>query len=241
MSNIASSPRFNASYKLATEIITPETELEYVEKAKKGNLLARDLLFSKYLPLLHKMASSIRAKYNATVDEMIDAAFLGIPNAIRQYSADADTTFGTYFMYHAYNMMKKCGYSSLIVKHSEKKLKELGAAGNTEHVSIASLDAKDEYGLTGLDSLTSPNTDPADMLAYDKECREIISNALHGLTAKELVVVKRLYLGDHAPTNLRDIGKELGVSHERIRQIRNSALARIQKNKRVVKQLSELR
>ena len=62
----------------------------------------------------------------------------------------------------------------------------------------------------------------------ERELREKMSGALRLLSSRERGIVVRYYgLGEEEPASLETIGQALKLSRERVRQIRNSALAKI--------------
>ena len=68
----------------------------------------------------------------------------------------------------------------------------------------------------------------------------MIENVLNTLSEREkTVIIKRFGLGGHKAETLDEIGKSLGLSKERIRQIENSALRKL-RNPRRARILKEL-
>ena len=81
----------------------------------------------------------------------------------------------------------------------------------------------------------------SDFLSIEKkETSEVIENVLNTLSEREkTVIIKRFGLGGHKAETLDEIGKSLGLSKERIRQIENSALRKL-RNPRRARILKEL-
>jgi len=64
----------------------------------------------------------------------------------------------------------------------------------------------------------------------ERELKEKMSGALRLLSSRERGIVVRYYgLGEEEPASLERIGQGLKLSRERVRQIRNSALAKIRR------------
>lgn len=74
----------------------------------------------------------------------------------------------------------------------------------------------------------------SDFLSIEKkETSEVIENVLNTLSEREkTVIIKRFGLGEHKAETLDEIGKSLGLSKERIRQIENSALRKLRNPRR---------
>ncbi|HLF67449.1 MAG TPA: RNA polymerase sigma factor RpoS, partial [Gammaproteobacteria bacterium] len=81
---------------------------------------------------------------------------------------------------------------------------------------------------TVLDTLADDqNTDPAQML-QDQNLRENIDQWLHELTEKQReVVVRRFGLRGYEMATLEEVGNEIGLTRERVRQIQVEALKRL--------------
>jgi len=65
---------------------------------------------------------------------------------------------------------------------------------------------------------------------FIKERRSIIASALGSLTDREGDVIERVFGLDEEPQTLREIGPAFGLTHERIRQIKNEAILKLTRN-----------
>lgn len=75
---------------------------------------------------------------------------------------------------------------------------------------------------------------------FDKnEFHSLIEAALDSLSPREAMILRNYYgLGDREPMTLEEIGKDLNISRERVRQVKVKALSRI-RNSHVGRRLSE--
>jgi len=96
---------------------------------------------------------------------------------------------------------------------------------------LASLDESvyDEDGVTLAETLTDPELlDPETSFVGDELLAEL-QEALGMLNPRERSIIVRYYgLGEDDPQSLETIGQDIDLSRERVRQIRNQALRRIQ-------------
>lgn len=83
-------------------------------------------------------------------------------------------------------------------------------------------------------TLIEDKSTESDFLSIEKkETSEVIENVLNTLSEREkTVIIKRFGLGEHKAETLDEIGKSLGLSKERIRQIENSALRKLRNPRR---------
>ncbi len=85
-----------------------------------------------------------------------------------------------------------------------------------------------------LETLADPDSRLPDDHVYDEMVRRIVAEALASLSAREALVVRLYYgLGDEQPMTLEAIGERMGVTRERVRQIREKALRRLRKRARL--------
>jgi RNA polymerase sigma factor (sigma-70 family) len=91
---------------------------------------------------------------------------------------------------------------------------------------------KEGTSLTLMDLVADPNSDGADRVIAESMLPVSINTALNHLSTRDREVLKmRFGIGYDAPLTLDDVGRRLGLTRERIRQIEKSALQRLQKSK----------
>jgi RNA polymerase sigma factor (sigma-70 family) len=82
-----------------------------------------------------------------------------------------------------------------------------------------------------LEQYLMPNTDDR---VFRESFEQALREALSKLSAKEhQVVAMRFGLEDDNPLTLREIGEQLGISRERVRQIENQALTKLRRSSQV--------
>ena len=106
------------------------------------------------------------------------------------------------------------------------KLREVSAGTVSLDVSIG----QDGEDGTLVDLLADPEAvDPTEEHTKD-DLRDAVSRCLNFLNARELQILQlRFGLGDSKERTLEEVGEQLHVTRERIRQIQNSALAKLRK------------
>lgn len=94
----------------------------------------------------------------------------------------------------------------------------------------ASLDAPLDEGATSsaVDFLPAPITDSPDVHFEQNECARILWELVDELDLRDAyVVIERFGLGSDSDRTLEDLGEELGLTRERIRQIQEKSLHRL--------------
>ncbi|MFN2242480.1 MAG: sigma-70 family RNA polymerase sigma factor [Anaerolineae bacterium] len=132
-----------------------------------------------------------------TYEEALQAGRIGLWHAIRGYDPARGTAFSTYAWVAIWRQVYRRGQE--LSRDTDVCLPEM------------------------------PATDVMPDLAEELD-RELTTSALHELVGQlpkrlHRVIVGRYGLGKHPPCTLKELGKELGLSRERVRQLQQEALA----------------
>jgi RNA polymerase primary sigma factor len=101
---------------------------------------------------------------------------------------------------------------------------------NNRHLSIDSPIGEDGDG-TMIDILENENVDAVDGESQKESMMYEIELALNSLPPKQQMVLKSLYgIGMDRPLGMEDIGEEMGLTRERVRQIRDQALITLRRH-----------
>jgi RNA polymerase primary sigma factor len=118
------------------------------------------------------------------------------------------------------------------LKLSESEVKETMHIANT-HISLDDPYSSDQDDNALVDYLMDENAEMPDARAFDHALSEDMEKALSTLSERERVILS-LYFGLNGedPLTLEEIGKELGLTRERIRQIKEKAIQRLRHSSR---------
>lgn len=118
------------------------------------------------------------------------------------------------------------------LKLSEDEVKDTMHIANT-HISLDDPYSSDQDDNALVDYLMDENAEMPDESAFDHALSEDMEKALNTLSERERVILS-LYFGLNGedPLTLEEIGKELGLTRERIRQIKEKAILRLRHSSR---------
>ncbi|MGY6560755.1 MAG: sigma-70 family RNA polymerase sigma factor [Luteibaculaceae bacterium] len=115
---------------------------------------------------------------------------------------------------------------------SEDKIKEtLKVAGR--HVSVDAPFSNEDDGGTLLDVLENKESPTTDDILINESLSNEIDRSLSMLKEREKVIIQMFFgLGAYQPMTLDEIGTKLGLTRERVRQIKEKGIKRLRHNSR---------
>lgn len=118
---------------------------------------------------------------------------------------------------------------TLGVKQSDIEMMEGRMSGQDRSLNAPMTNDSDNGQIEWQDTLTCDRPVPEEEVAErmdGEKCKDILHNALSTLSPREVTIIKARRMNDESRT-LDDLGKELGVSKERVRQIEHEALSKL--------------
>lgn len=207
--------------------VSLQEEHALIKMAQSGNRMAMSRLVKNNGLFAIKVAIKFR-KYNVPFEHIAQCALIGLHGAIMSF----DTTRGLRLISHAVWLIRayvkrEIHDTDTIIRipanwHWEKEMRPLHESIRCAMSLDSPLRNKDkECSLH--DVLPSYSCDPCEDADSETIMAEIFSEAR--LSARELEIVMDNYgVMDGSKISLSDIGRERGISQERVRQIRDVAI-----------------
>jgi RNA polymerase primary sigma factor len=118
------------------------------------------------------------------------------------------------------------------LKLSEEEVEDTMHIANT-HVSLDDPYSNDQDDASLVDYLQDDNAASPDEETYEKALSDDMEKALATLSERERLILAMYFgLSGEQPLTLEEIGKELGLTRERIRQIKEKAIMRLRHSSR---------
>ena len=206
----------------------------------------RDCLILSNAKLVLKEALSWRGR-GIGVSDLFQQGMLGLQVAVFRYDPRRGLRFSTYATYWILQSIRKCleDTSTLIrVPHQmRKKVRRSHADLAPEEMRrvravlrppIAFSNVENENGELQLPERIRPGAGPSrDPTLHTQRIPEGVREALRSLPKREKFILERKFGIGGKPETLAEIGQQLNLSRERIRQIKVEALARLKRSGRL--------
>lgn len=230
-------------------VLSQEEEFTIAERYHREKSMedAHRLVISN-LRYVVKIALEFR-QYGCRLADLIQEGNIGLMVAVKKFNPYKGFRLITYATWWIKSFMqdyilKTRGMVKRNARALKRKLFYRNAPGDGAIPLGASIEAVDSHhdlslntalsddNTTHLDMLRDDSSDPVEAVAEAQE-RALVKKEVHGALAlldkRERMIVERRLMRDE-PESLQKIGDRLGVTRERVRQIEDSAMKKLQKS-----------
>ncbi len=194
---------------------------DLIRRARDGDEDAWRQLLKRHRPGIDSLCRSeaSRRTGGADPDELESATHLAFLNCVKHFDRAKNIKFFTYLHWAVRHELRRAANIGPIRINSQawKKASTRAAAEKVTHTTPIT-DHPDIWN-----AIADPSLGPLD-LAIENEQRERVEHLLSRLPDRWREVVDLRMRGE----KLTDIGRRYGISRERVRQIQNAAIRRIQ-------------
>lgn len=215
-----------------------DAENAIIMRAKKGDIVARNLLFEKQLPALINMASSDKYQhFRGNVEELVSAAMLAIDRAIELFDPSQGNRFWTFLRNHVFSAMNKECYEDRLI-HLPENIVKANKCDKYVKLESGHKAVKDGGSLTLFDTIEGEAAESIVNYSAAMEYRHIADTISTVLDAEEKDIVDKCYMKDEADTDGRmsghtwsfaSIAGVTGSSKDYIRNKHKLALQKLRK------------
>ena len=199
--------------------ISKEKELDLIKNAKKNNMLAKHELLTSNLKFVFDMAKKYRGR-GVSVDDLIAEGNMGLIKALDKFDESKNVKFISYAVWWVRQYMQE-----LIKKKQLQSSFEI----SNEDIPILRKDniITDKVGddNEGDNELLDANFIATDNDEYSYDLKQRQASAINSLLCKlperAQFIIKAYYGFGQTEMTLEEIGEEVGLSKERVRQIRD--------------------
>jgi len=242
------------------EIISAEKEIELADRIKNGDQKAKDELIRAHLRFAISVAKQYQTK-KIPLDDLIQASVEGMTIAAGRF----DASRGFKFISFAVHWMRSRIHEELnrerVIRIPLNKVEENRKELRKEEIRLQKEHIKYEFTAPDFEVLPigkiyadkntgeGENSTIGDYFFVDtkipdepimnESVKETLLRFIDSLTERESIVIKETFGFNGDPKNLEDIGKIIGVTRERTRQIRNTAIRKLRaKQEKILNHIS---
>lgn len=217
--------RFDAYLsQFASEKVLSNEEIIYLYSLfKSGQEGAREQLVKGNMKLVVKIANDYK-RFGMRLEDIVSNGVLGLLKAIEMFDPEKGG-FSAYASIYI-NKYIKMGFDKRTIhaKRYDRMTAEERSVSVVESLNEKIGDGETEFA----ESLASDEVSPSEAVekaSSIKAMHDAIDNALD--SREQFIIRSRYGLDGHGELTLREIAERLGMTHERVRQIEVSALAKL--------------
>lgn len=200
--------------------LTEEQERQLSERAQQGDGRAVDRLVESNLRLVVSIASQYQGR-GLSIDDLIAEGNMGLIKAATKYDATRGLRFAAYAAPHIRKSIEKA-----LDHEGQEQRVEATPHGESRSVD-APLGAKPNISL--LSVLADGSVPLADERVHSAIVERAVVKAIETLEGREQEVVTKYFGLDGDALTMAEIGHDLGLRRERVRQVRDRAVRRLRK------------
>lgn len=202
------------------QLLSAEEEARLSARILKGDERALNKLIEANLRFVIVIARQYQGK-GLSMEDLVSEGNMGLMKAASKY----DATRGLRFVNYAVVFIRRQIEKALDKESAEQRVESM-RDGQTRSVD-APLGSKTNVSL--LSVLVNADSPMADQRVYDANLAEAIEQALMELNERERAVINAYFgIGEERMT-MAEIGEQMGLKRERVRQIRDRATRRMRK------------
>lgn len=239
------------------DLLTAEEEVELARRVQKGDSEARDRMIKANLRLVVSIAKNYTNR-GLPLADFIEEGNIGLMTAVERYNPDMGTRFSTYAAWWIKRFIRKALIekvkqikvpASMIEKIARWKAiesqlyEENGTHPTHEEIAtemnMSNRQLRDMTRLMGSTEMTryslssetvdSGGTDDEEMLLFDDSLKQKLDGALSAINRRDAEILCKYYgYGNSEPMTLQQVGDEYGITRERVRQLVDRALHKLQ-------------
>ena len=206
-----------------TKPLTRVKEKRLLRLSKRGDTKARNELLEANLKFVFDVAKRYSGR-GVPMGDLISEGNLGLIKAIEKFDESNDVKFISYAVWGIRHSMLDA-----IQKRKLTESVEIESGVSNDNVFAAKLADDEDDEVDGYNP--SPFDDEGDTRDKMNKQNALINKMFSSLNQREMKVINHYFgIDGNKKMNLIEIGEELGITSERVRQIKGSAIKKMRSN-----------
>jgi len=215
--------------------LTKAKEKRLIKLSRKGNIKAKNELLEANLKFVFNIAKHYTGR-GLSISELISEGNMGLMRAVEKFDEEKDIKFISYAVWWI-----RQGMLEAIKK---KKLLTIVEIDNTEpNNTIFERNVSDDEDerMGGISDIGFSNEAEEHRKEIKASQKEVIGKLLNTLTKREREVIEYYYgLNEKRELTLNEIGCKLGLSSERVRQVKSKSIRKLRSSMMMYDDMEEL-
>ena len=202
--------------------LTREKEKNLLIKAKQGDINAQNEILTANLKFVFLTASKYKGK-GVPLPDLISEGNMGLIKAIEKFDVEKGVKFISYAVWWIRNSIQEYIKKQQSILSHEKDDDELNCK-----INISSFKDYEEDEFVTVGDTIEDDDSYSETIDRSIKSIEVVNKILEKLDNRERYIVKRYYgIGAEKEMNLEEIGNELGITKERVRQIKRKSMDKL--------------
>lgn len=206
--------------------LTKEQKNNFILEAKNGNRASKEKIFSSMYLYVIRMAWSYCSKYNIALEDLISCGLLGLDMAIEKFNPSLGFSFITFAHHYIRKYMEieaktksYAVYMPIITYFDQKKRGKIPIG-----IVVSSLNTKSiNCDIENIENVRGEENEPIEAIS----ALDMVNKLKGVLNEREKAIIKYNF---EQNLDFEQIGKMYGLSRERIRQIKETAMEKMRKH-----------
>ncbi|MCR4581930.1 MAG: sigma-70 family RNA polymerase sigma factor [Prevotella sp.] len=205
-------------------LLTSDEERQLSERILQGDQRALSKLVEANLRFVVKIASEYQHR-GVDMDDLISEGNIGLMRAASHFDASRGTRFVNYAVVHIRQQMER----AISQQTSLQPGKDAPAASPTRQPASLDSPLGHRTGVSLLSVIVNRDAPLADARLHSQTLEDAIEFALGALDSRQQQVINAYFGIGQERLTMAEIGLEMGMRRERVRQVRDQAVRRLRR------------